>query len=271
MKVGVLGPAGTFSEYAAKAYFADKEAVEYVLFSSIAELIGQADRGLIDVAFVPIENSLEGAVNTTMDGLVTANNLYIYDEFSYRIHQCLMAKQPSITTVVSHPQPLGQCSAYLEKHRSLTVSTCESTAAGAKIAAENDTVGVIGPKGLADLYGLRILEENIEDNDLNATRFIALSKQQHAKTGNDKTSIILSIADKPGSLIKALSVIDIFDLNMSRIESRPAKTKLGEYLFFIDIDGHISDRDMQDALEVLEKRALHLKLLGSYPKLHQTR
>lgn len=265
MKVGILGPAGTFSEFAAKAYFAGQD-VSFALLPSISELIEKTDAGLYDGAFVPIENSIEGAVNTTMDCLAAENNLYIYDEFPFPIHECLMAKGEGISRVVSHPQPLGQCSGYLKQHPHWSVSTCESTAAGAKIACQDEKTGVIGPKGLAPLYGLRVLEENIEDNSSNSTRFVLLTRQMHPPTGQDKTSIVLSILDRPGTLIKALSVIDLFDLNMSRIESRPAKTHLGEYLFFIDIDGHITQKDVSDALDVLKKKASRLKFLGSYPK-----
>ena len=266
MKVGVLGPAGTFSHSAALEYFENKD-VELVFYPSIVSMIEAADKGECHLAFAPIENSLEGVVNATMDCLASDVALYIFNEYNARIHQCLMAlDSASLTEIVSHPQPLGQCAYFLKQHPEIKLTVCDSTAEGGKIASQSPGVGVIGSKSLSQLYHLTVLAENIEDNDSNSTRFVVLSKQFHQPTGYDKTSIVFSICDKPGELIKLLSILDIFDLNMTKIESRPAKTILGEYLFFIDLDGHVEDENVKDALDVIKKKTTWFKLLGSYPK-----
>lgn len=271
MKIGVLGPAGTFSDFAAREFFQGlpESNAEFVLYPSIAAIIEGADAGHCDKAFVPIENSIEGAVNTTMDSLASGTRLLIEDEYTLGIHECLMAASDGpLTEIISHPQPLGQCANYLKKHPDLKITVADSTAQGASFAASHPGVGVIGGKALSKIYHLSILAENIEDNHANSTRFVLLSKEQHPRTGKDKTSFIFSIVDRPGELIKLLSVLDIFDINMSKIESRPMKTTLGQYLFFVDVVGHMEDENVKDAVDVLKKKTTWFKLLGSYPSLN---
>lgn len=265
MKISILGPRGTFSEYAASEYFGKDD--ELILCKTIAEAVTIADEGKADCAFVPVENSLEGSVTATMDSLVKAENLHIIAEHKVKIHHCLMAPvaMENVKNIVSHPQPIGQCAEFLASLDNVSVSIADSTAAAALTSASSADTAVIGSKALSSIYNLKVLCENIEDNHNNETRFILLSKNKAAKSEKNKTSIVFSVPDKPGELLKMLSVLDIFEINMNKIESRPAKTHLGEYLFFIDIDGYEQDENVTDAIEVMKKKSIYFKVLGSYP------
>ena len=266
MKISILGPKGTFSEYAASEYFGKDD--ELILCKTIAEAVRLADEGITDHAFVPVENSLEGSVTATMDCLVKADNLHIIAENKIKIHHCLMAPvaMENIKNIVSHPQPIGQCAEFLASLENISVSVTDSTAAAAVAASKSTDTAVIGSKALSGIYGLNVLCENIEDNHNNETRFILLSRSMAEKCEKNKTSVVFSVPDKPGELLKMLSVLDIFEINMNKIESRPAKTHLGEYLFFIDIDGHRDDLNVVDAIEVMKKKSIYFRVLGSYPK-----
>lgn len=266
MKVSILGPKGTFSEYAASEYFGSND--EIILCKTIAEAVAMADEGKTDCAFVPLENSIEGSVTATMDCLTGASTLCIAAERKIKVHHCLMSSVPMerVKNIISHPQPIGQCSEFLGSLENISVSFADSTAAAAVLAQNSQDTAVIGGKALCSIYKLNVLCENIEDNHNNETRFILLSRKKAVKCGSDKTSVVLSVLDKPGELLKMLSILDIFEVNMSKIESRPAKTQLGEYVFFIDIDGHEDDKNVADALEVMKKKSVSLKVLGSYPR-----
>ena len=265
MKISTLGPRGTFSEYAASEYFGNND--EIILCKTIAEAVLMADEGKADCAFVPVENSLEGSVTATMDSLVKAENLHIIAEHNVKIHHCLMATMAmeNIKNIVSHPQPIGQCAEFLASLKNVSVSLADSTAAAALAASGKADTAVIGSKALSSIYNLKVLCENIEDNHNNETRFILLSKSKAIRSDKNKTSVVFSVPDKPGELLKMLSVLDIFEINMNKIESRPAKTQLGEYLFFIDIDGHEEDENVADAIDVMKKKSIYFKVLGSYP------
>lgn len=270
-KIGYLGPAGTFSEQAA-LYYAQSCPGELIAYSDVPELIMAVQSGALHYGIVPIENVLEGTVNVTVDILAHDTNLVIVAEQVLPIHQCLIAppgvEPDEIMRIVSHPQALAQCRHFLQVHfPGIPVHSANSTAAGA-MEAKNSSLpmAAVANKRAAEIFGLHILMENIEDEPNNCTRFVALSRQGAGATGNDKTSIVFSVSDEPGSLLQALAIFAQLDLNLTRIESRPMRTRLGQYLFFIDFAGHAEDETVARALHSVKAMSTYFKHLGSYPR-----
>lgn len=269
MKVGYLGPDGTFSQLAADEFekSVSTGTVEKLAFSSIAELGAAANKGIIDAAVLPIENSLEGGVNTTLDCLAFECDLYITKEILIKVRQNLLGHHnvESIKKLYSHPQPIGQCSRFLAKKLpKVDIIYTNSTAEAAAFAAKDPTAAALGNKALANIYTLKILAEGIEDTTANTTRFVVAQKNPPPVTGANKTSIVFNVDNTPGALFKMLSVFDIFEINMMKIESRPAKTILGEYVFFVDINGSIENENITKALEIVKYKSTFFKILGSY-------
>lgn len=271
MRIGFLGPKGTFSHEALEIYA--KKIVggcESVEFGTIPDMLHVADSGAIDEAVVPIENSLEGAVNVTLDMLAGELNLKIKSEIILSIRQNLIAKKGTlkkdIKTILSHPQALGQCRHYLAKEfPHVETRYVYSTAGGAEeIASNGADVAAIGSRKAAEQFGLDILESDIQDDSSNCTRFVVLSREDSPRTGCDKTSIVFSTEDKPGSLYRILDIFNLWEINMTRIESRPARNELGRYIFFVDLSGHRDDCDVEDALKMVRRRTSFYKFLGSY-------
>lgn len=267
-RIGYLGPKGTFSEEAVYACYGDDvEAVDYM---SINDLILAVEKDKIDEAITPIENSIEGSVNSTLDMLPNVN-LSIIKEIVMPISLNIMLKKGSkkekIQTIATHPQPIGQCREYLHKNfPKAALNYTYSTTDGAKMVSESDgTVATIGTARAAQIYKLEILEKNIQDNENNETRFVVLSKKAASKTGKDKTSIVFATEDKPGSLYRILDIFSLWDINLTKIESRPQKNKLGRYIFFVDLEGHIENPDLKDALTMVKRKTSFYKFLGSYP------
>lgn len=266
--LGYLGPKGTFSHQAAIDVSGRKE--ELKEFSTIYSAILAAQNGEVDHAIVPIENSIEGSVNTTLDTLAFDVDLYITGEYVLHVSQNLMVKKDGsaddIRLIVSHPQAIGQSSRVLSKKFSkIPVEFSDSTAAAAKLAAEKDGVACIGSPNLAQMYGLDIVVPECGDAENNSTRFVIVGKKQNLDvTNHDKTSIAFTLENTPGSLYKALELFDTYKLNMIKIESRPVKTSLGTYVFFIDIDGNIDDATIYFALDKLRQSTPFYKFLGSY-------
>jgi prephenate dehydratase len=272
-RIGYLGPEGTFSQQAALEYGKDENSL-YVQYPNIPELIYAVASGDIDEAVVPAENALEGTVNVTMDMLVHDVNLKIVGEMVLPISHCLMAR-PGLTIeeireVLSHPQALAQCRQFLNHElKGIPCRAVSSTAAAAKMAANPSCYyGAIGSIGAASLYGLEVLKEKIEDNNGNSTRFIVLSRQEKEMnvTGNDKTSIAFTVDHRPGSLYHALKIFADNNINLTKIESRPMKTLLGQYLFLVDFEGHYKEDKIRGILEKLSTNSKYYKFLGSYPK-----
>lgn len=270
LKIGFLGPRGTFSQEAMEVYAKDKlhSAQDY---NTIAELLTAVRNGEMDEAVVPIENSLEGAVNVTMDMLAFEAELKIKAELVIPVRQNLLARKGTgigdIKHIISHPQPIGQCRRFINSNLpNAEIRLAYSTASAAEEAAngKGDTAA-IGSAVAAEVYGLEILAESIQDSENNHTRFVAVSKEDSSKTGMDKTSIVFSTEDKPGSLYRILDIFNLWDINMARIESRPAKDRLGKYIFFVDINGHREDEDIRDALTMIKRKTSFFKFLGSYP------
>lgn len=268
--IGYLGPKGTFSHEAVEVY-SQKGAHDLMEFSSIQEVLNAVKNGTVDEAIVPIENSLEGAVNVTLDVLAKEDGLFIVSELIIPIHLHLIARKGTaineVKAIISHPQPLGQSRNYLNKAFPDIVQIEESSTSKAakRVSESEDKCAAIASKSAAQVHGLEILESNIQDFENNRTRFVIISKCLKGKTGTDKTSIVFSTENKPGSLYRILDIFSLWDINMTRIESRPAKNKLGQYIFFIDIDGHIEDQDIHDALTMVKRKTSFYKFLGSYP------
>lgn len=271
--IGYLGPAGTFSYEAVLKYLQGKKE-ELKEYSSIYTLIKAVDNGEIDSCVVPIENSLEGSVNTTLDTLAFNSDLYICGEYTMHIKENLMAlpgaKISDIKRIMSHPQPIGQCSEMI--HNQLPNAVIEytnSTAAAAKLIEETQdiTTATIGPAACAELYGLNILIAECNDENNNATRFVELKKYENTEVGGcDKSSFIFTVDHKPGALFKAIEAISQNGINMLKIESRPEKKELGRYIFFIDTDGNIRDENLKKAWDSIKEVAYRCKFLGSYKK-----
>lgn len=267
--LGYLGPSGTFSEQAAYEWSEGKEQMKE--FSTIYSVIWAVQNGEIDRGIVPIENSIDGSINTTLDTLAFDVDLYITGEYILNINENIMvkkgAKKEDIKIITSHPQPIGQCSHILShEFADVKIEFADSTAAAAKRAASSDgSVACIGSPNSAALYGLDILCPNCGDDPNNCTRFIIIEKNHCTKvTGHDKTSIVFAIDNKPGSLYSAIELLAKSNINMTKIESRPMKKELGKYVFFIDIDGNIDDASIYFALDKVRQNTYFYKFLGSY-------
>jgi prephenate dehydratase len=222
---------------------------------------------------VPIENSIEGSVNATMDMLAFESDLKIEREIVWAVkHQLIVAPSiddlSQIEMITSHPQAIGACRKWLESHLGgVPQRAANSTSEAVEIAVAQPGVAAIGTKLAAKFYGGRILPEEIEDNRENHTRFVIIGHEEMAPTGRDKTSIVCFIhEDRPGMLLQILSEFAFRDINLTKIQSHPTKKQLGSYCFFLDMEGHQSDRELADALKFLGMRLRQVKLLGSYPR-----
>ena len=267
VRIAYLGPPGTFSHLAAIQAFGSVPT--HVECSSIANVFLAVERGEADFGVVPIENSIEGGVTPTHDCLLRTN-LLICSEFVSDVRLCLLANHGDmsrIERVYSHPQPLAQSRIWLSTHlpRAESIS-CASTTAAAQLAFDDEHSAAVASILGAELYKLQILAEGIEDVPGNATRFIAIAPTDAEPTGNDKTSVVFSTPDERGALMQILSIFDAEGLNLSRIESRPDRTRRWEYVFFTDIAGHRTDPGMQRALQRVQNQCQMVQVLGSYPQ-----
>ena len=273
--IGFLGPVGTFSHQALVKYAGD-EKIEARMFNSIQDMLDAVNRSELDEAVAPIENSIEGAVNATMDKLTGESSLQIKAEMIMPVSENLLIKKSSsvsqIKFILSHPQALGQCSNYICKNfPEAKIIACASTAAASsEVAAGTGEMASIGSEMAAEAYGLEIADKDIQDNSSNCTRFVIVALADSEKTGRDKTSIAFSTEDKPGSLYKILDIFGLWDINLCRIESRPAKHELGRYVFLVDFDGHRDDEDIKEALSMVKRKTSYFRLLGSYPVCNQS-
>ena len=267
-KVAFLGPQGTFSHQAA-SLLSDN----LVSYCSIQSVMSAVEREECVYGLVPIENSIEGPVSLTLDSLIHNFDLKIKNEIIIPInHNLLAAREMSVeevNDVYSHSQALGQCQPYLERNN-ITAHYTLSTAAAAKKVAETGEGAAIGTLKAAELYGLKVIDTNIQENFNNQTRFVVLDKEDSPITGNDKTSISFSLfEDKPGGLYEILSYFVEADINLTKVESRPSKEGLGHYIFFIDLEGHRLDENISPILETLDEITDFFKVLGSYPVYYE--
>ncbi|MDF2376369.1 MAG: prephenate dehydratase [Verrucomicrobiales bacterium] len=265
LKIAYLGPPGTWTHQAAIGKFG--HSVKFLPQPSFADVFEQVERGIADYGVVPIENSTEGAVTHTLD-LFADSPLKIYGQVMMTIENNLMANCPKeeITQIYSHPQIIAQCRRWLGKNFP-TIQPVEksSSAAAAEVAAKEPGAAVLGGLLLAEQYGLKILERSIQDIANNTTRFLVISHKTCPPTGDDRTSVMFSVRDEPGSLHRALEPFEELSINMSKIESRPSKRRAWEYYFFVDIAGHCEDAVLANVIHELEKNCSFVKVLGSYP------
>ncbi len=267
LRVSYLGPAGSFTHQAALNKFG--HSVELCAADSIAAVFKDIEAKRSDYGCVPVENSTEGAVTHTLDTLVNTN-LSICAELNLPVHHYLMSRDPfnKIKRVYSHIQVFGQCREYLQKNLSgVDIIETASTAKAASLAAEEDGSAALAGKIAAELFGLNILAENVEDFSNNTTRFLILGEQKTQITGDDKTSICFAIKDKIGALYDCIKPFKDMGITMTKVESRPMKNANWEYCFFIDVLGHRDDKIIQEAFAQLEKSCSFFKILGSYSKV----
>jgi chorismate mutase / prephenate dehydratase len=271
LKIAYLGPEGTWTHQAAIKKFG--HSVEYTAQPNFAEVFDQVTRRKADYGVVPIENSTEGAVSHTLD-LFVDSSLQICAQILLRIENGLMAAIPKeeIKTLYSHPQVFGQCRSWiLQNFPKADLVEVSSTTRAAQIAREKASEGAAAMGGslAAEMNGLTMLEESIQDRATNTTRFLVIGEKTCPATGNDRTSMLFAIHDRPGSLVRALQAFEHFDINMSKIESRPSKRKDWEYVFYVDLAGHCENDEVKEALSELEKHCSMVKLLGSYPDVSE--
>lgn len=264
--VAFLGPLGTYSEQAVWAFFGHQIQAEPL--DTIEDAFRAIESGQVDFAVVPVENSTEGSVARTLDALVDSNT-QICGEVQLPIHHELLTQTgqlQGVTRICAHPQALAQCRKWLLAHApGITLEPVSSNGAAAQLAASDSTVAAIAGKAAREHYGLLPVQEHIQDDPNNTTRFLVLGQQQPGPCGADKTSLLASVPNQPGAVYTMLAPLHAEGVSMTRLESRPAKTGRWEYYFFIDIQGHQSDPAVARALGGLRKSSSFLKVLGSYP------
>lgn len=267
MKVAFLGPQATFTHLAAMHQFGFS--AQLVPQKSIPAIFEEVQRGRANYGVVPVENSTEGVVSHTLD-MFMASDLQICAEVLMEISHDLLSgsgRLEAVRKIVSHPQALAQCRRWLEENLpDLPLIDVGSTALAAQMAAEDETVAAVASEMAATLYGLQVVKKKIEDNPHNFTRFLVIGPRSPERSGHDKTSVMFSVRDEPGILYRMLEPFSKRDINLSKIESRPMKTKAWEYIFFLDIEGHFSEEKVKAAVDELHGYCQFLKVLGSYPK-----
>ncbi|MFO1487380.1 MAG: prephenate dehydratase [Verrucomicrobiota bacterium] len=265
LTIAYFGPEATFTHQAAIRRFGSS--LRYSAVRTIPDVFTEVSKHRADYGVVPVENSTEGVVTHTLDMFVDSD-LKIVAQIILPVQQCLMSKtsRDRIKKLFVHPQSLAQCRGWLQRNLpQVEIIETSSNARSAEMAAKEKGTGAIGGVLAAEKYGLDVLEQDIQDNAANATRFLVLGRQCSPPTGNDRTSIMVSIADKVGALHHALAAFRKYKINLTKIESRPSKRKAWEYFFFIDCDGHMQDAKVAKAIESLGRECSFVKVLGSYP------
>ncbi len=267
IKVAFLGPEGTFTQQAVTKHFGHSAVP--VPMSAIDEVFREVEAGSVNYGVVPVENSTEGVVTHTLDSFIDSN-IHICGEVVLRIHQNLMISAVTdvnkISRIYSHPQSLAQCRKWLDANYpgAERVPVSSNAEAAKRIKGEWSSAAIAGTTA-AELYDLRIIAEKIEDAPDNSTRFLIIGRQQVPASGDDKTSLVVSVRNKPGALHHILEPFHRFGVDMTRLQSRPSRTSAWNYIFFIDIKGHKDDESIQQALAEIAKEAAEVKILGSYP------
>lgn len=266
LRVAYLGPSATFTHLASRRQFGSS--AEYMPESTIKEVFEAVFREKTHYGVVPIENSTEGVVNYTLD-MFMDSDLNIAFEIMLPISHNLLSKtgkKSDIKTIYSHPQARAQCRGWLESNfQGIPVVEEPSTASAAKRVSKDTSSAAVASELAALVYDLKFVKKCIEDHKNNYTRFLVISKDKTKRTGKDKTSIMFSVKNKPGALYKILQSFAKHKLNLTKIESRPSKRKAWEYIFFVDMEGHIEDKSVKKAITDVKKVCLFLKVLGSYP------
>ena len=269
-RIAYLGPRGTFTEEAAILYDSQGELESFPTVAAVALAVSS---GMAQEGIVPIENNLEGSVTATLDLLIHEEKLFINRELVLPIEHCLLVRPGTrtadIDVVYSHPQSLGQCRGFLERcfPRARLESSLSNATAADSVVEGPAGAAAIAPWRNAQLRGLEVLAKGIQDSEHNVTRFVVLNKQDSPPTGDDKTSICFSFADdKAGLLYEALREFAERNVNLAKIESRPAKNALGEYIFLVDCEGHRENQVVREAIEAVRTHTLMLRIFGSYPR-----
>jgi len=269
LRIGYLGPQGSFSHAAAMLKFG--QSVEYEPLTNITAIFEEVSRGHCDLGVVPVENTTGGGVIETLDALIDSS-VKICAEVLVAVHHCLLANCPldRIKKIYSKPEVFAQCQKWLAStFKDAQTISVASTAKAAQMAAEEPDAAAIGSRVAAELYGLRVVCENIEDMANNVTRFLVIAKEDARATGEDKTAILFTTAHKAGALADVLDVFRRFQINLTMIQSRPSKRREWEYYFFADLVGHRTDPMVEKALEESRRHCLQLSILGSFPRANE--
>ncbi|PIQ89854.1 MAG: prephenate dehydratase [Candidatus Omnitrophica bacterium CG11_big_fil_rev_8_21_14_0_20_42_13] len=267
MRISYLGPEATFTHLASLKKFGSS--VKYLPAHTISDVFINVEQDLADYGVVPVENSIEGAINHTLDMLVDSS-LSICAQIKLSVSHNLLSryKLPQIKKIYSNPQVFGQCRFWLRAnlpHAELI--EVSSTSRAAEIAAKEKNSACIASRLAGEVYKLALVAASIEDTKHNITRFLVVGKNESGATGKDKTSIAFSIKDKVGALQEMLAPFKKYKINLTKIESRPSKRKAWDYYFFIDLEGHMRDKNVKSAVDALSRQATYLRVLGSYPSI----
>jgi chorismate mutase/prephenate dehydratase len=265
LTIAYLGPEATFTHQAAIQKFG--ASLNYAAQKTIADVFLEVSKNRADYGVVPVENSTEGVVTHTLDMFVDSD-LKIVAQIILPISHCLVSRAPrnQIRKIYVHPQTLAQCRNWLAHYLpNVELVETSSNARSAELAAKEKNTAAIAGVIAAEKYDVPILEQNIQDNSANATRFLVLGRQCSPPTGHDRTSLMLSITDKVGALHRSLACFRRYRINLTKIESRPSKRKAWEYFFFVDCDGHIKEVKVANAIQLLGDHCSFVKVLGSYP------
>jgi len=268
-RVAYLGPEATFSHMAALEFFG--QSTEFWPVESVLDVFEEVESERVRFGVVPVENSIEGTVSTTLDAFSQYRVKVCGEVYVPITHNLLnqTGRREDIKKVLSHPHALAQCRRWLRKNLpSVAVEEVASTALAARWAAVDPSVAAIASPLAARTYHLQVVAKHIEDYKGNVTRFWIIGRESPPPTGEDKTSLFFSVSDRPGALYEVLRAFAERGINLSKIESRPAKSEPWRYLFFLDCEGHVEDPELRECLEEVEKHCLHLEWLGSYPKGH---
>ena len=258
------GERGAYSESAAIVFFGNK--VETIPCTTFANALKNTENDTSDYSVLPVENSLEGSVGESID-LLLSTNLNVVGEIYHRIHHCLIGTGPlaEIEVVYSHPQALGQCRQFIQENMLEIIPTSDTAGSVQTIKGlRDDSVACIASKEAAKIFGIPVIQEGIEDNANNYTRFLIFSKEKSDKTDNSKTSIIFSVKHEAGALYQIINEFYQNKINLTKIESRPNKNTAWEYNFYVDFEGHQDDSAIKDVLQKLSDNTTFLKILGSY-------
>ncbi len=266
-KVGYLGPQGSFSSQAAFHKFG--ESAEIIPFGNLEDIFEEVSAKRLEFGIIPVENSVEGSIGSVLDILLSWD-LIITSEHYERIRHFVLSKtgrMNDIKVLASHPQAFGQCRNWIGRNlKNVELLETSSTAAAAKIASEDQKVAAIASDHAASIYGLKTVQSYIEDDAKNTTRFLIMGHEETSITGEDKTSVVFSLKDEPGTLHKSFFLpFAKEDVNLSKIESRPSKDRAWEYVFFVDFIGHHKEKKIAKLIQRVEKNCIFLKILGSYP------
>jgi len=266
LKVAYFGPEGTFTHLASIRHFGSF--ARYIPVESIKAVFDAVEYGEANYGLVPIENSSEGVVSHTLD-MFMDYDLKISAEVMLEVSHNLLSKsgdKSRVKNIYSHPQALAQCRGWLEANMpGVPVLASVSTAKAAEMVASDEDAAAIASELAAKLYDLKFIKRHIEDKKNNFTRFLVIAKESPARTGSDKTSIMFSLKNRPGALYDVLYPFKETKINLSKIESRPSKRRAWEYIFFVDMDGHIEEGKVRSAIERVKEHCLYLTHLGSYP------